>query len=144
MPFDPALPADGSPLSSAVMRDQLTGLKSLIDALQTLTQAQIDGVTTVAPEDPAAVTVSVVGDTLHFTFAIPQGFPGSDGLEGPPGPPGEVSFQDLADAIAGTSANSDSVAFLSLSADPDYNAGQMQSLMDKLDELIGVLRRLGS
>ena len=144
MPFDPALPATGSPLSSAVMRDQLTGLKSLIDALQTLTQAQIDGVTTVAPGESAAVTVSVVGDTLHFTFAIPQGFPGSDGQEGPPGPPGEVSFSDLSDAIAGTSANSDSVAFLSLSADPDYNSSQLQAILDKLDELIGVLRRGGS
>ena len=144
MPFDPALPADGSPLSSAVMRGQLTGLKSLIDALQTILQAQIDGVTTVAPEDPAAVTVSVVGDTLHFTFAIPQGFPGSDGLEGPPGPPGEVSFSDLSDAIAGTSANSDSVAFLGQSADPDYNSSQLQAILDKLDELIGVLRRGGN
>ena len=32
MPYDPNLPANNSPLSSAVMRGQLTSLKSLIDA----------------------------------------------------------------------------------------------------------------
>src|SRR5258708_39684030 len=32
MPYDPALPANGSPTSSAGMRGQLTGLKDLIDA----------------------------------------------------------------------------------------------------------------
>ena len=33
MAFDPNQPAQGSPLSSAVMRAQLTGLKDLIDAV---------------------------------------------------------------------------------------------------------------
>lgn len=32
MPFDPAIPANNAPLSSAVMRGQLTSLKALIDA----------------------------------------------------------------------------------------------------------------
>jgi hypothetical protein len=34
MPFDPTLPASGSPLSSAEMRNQLNALKALIDDLQ--------------------------------------------------------------------------------------------------------------
>ena len=34
MPFDPSLPADHSPNSSAEMRGQLTALKALIDAQQ--------------------------------------------------------------------------------------------------------------
>ena len=33
MPFDPAKPANGSPNSSAEMRDQLNALKTLIDAV---------------------------------------------------------------------------------------------------------------
>ncbi len=33
MPFDPAKPADHSPLSSAEMRSQFTGLNALIDAV---------------------------------------------------------------------------------------------------------------
>jgi len=35
MPFNPALPADHTKLSSAEMRGQLNGLKELIDALPT-------------------------------------------------------------------------------------------------------------
>lgn len=37
--FDPAQPAEGSPLQSAVMRSQLTSLKALIDAILTVTSA---------------------------------------------------------------------------------------------------------
>lgn len=143
MPFDPSLPATDSSLSSAVMRSQLTGLKSLIDALQTITQAQVDGVTVVPPIDPASVTVSVVGDTLHFSFAIPQGFPGANGPEGPVGPPGEVTLSALASAIAGTSANSDGVGLLNQIANPGYDPFQIQILIDKVNELISALRRSG-
>ncbi len=43
MPFDPNLPATGSPLASAVMRSQLTSLKALIDAVPAgeVTNAQL-------------------------------------------------------------------------------------------------------
>ena len=75
-PFDPDQPANQSALSSQVMRSQLTGLKSLIDDVLTLNAAQIDGVTTLPAGDPAEASVSVVGNTLHFTFAIPQGSQG--------------------------------------------------------------------
>ncbi len=79
--FDPNKPADHSPLSSAEMRSQLQGLKAIIDAILTVTAAQIDGVNTVNPGDPADVSVSVVGNTLHFTFDLPRG---NDGAQGPP------------------------------------------------------------
>lgn len=88
MAFDPAQPADHSPLSSAVMRDQLTSLKALIDAILTLTAAQVDGTTTLNPGDPATAAVSVDGNTLRFTFGIPQGATGGQGGEGPQGNPG--------------------------------------------------------
>ena len=75
------LPADHSPDSSAEMRGQLTALKALIDALQSVTAAQVDGVATLDPGDAASVTLSVIGDTLHFSFGVPRG---SDGGQGPP------------------------------------------------------------
>ena len=40
MPFDPTKPANNSPLSSAEVRAQLTGLKSLIDACPTTAAMQ--------------------------------------------------------------------------------------------------------
>jgi hypothetical protein len=82
--FDPALPANGSPLVSAEMRGQLNGLKDLIDAIQAITTAQIDVVNTLPPGNPAAVTVSASGGMLHFSFDIPQGIEGPQGITGPP------------------------------------------------------------
>lgn len=48
---------------------------------------------------------------------------------------------DLANAIAGTSSNSNGVATLNQSANPSYDQNQMQQMLDKLDELINALRR---
>ena len=90
MSFDPTLPQENTPLDAAQMRNQFTGLKTLLDALQSLNAAQIAAVNTLPPDDPANVTVSVTGSTLHFTFDIPQGNDGpagSDGGDGPQGPP---------------------------------------------------------
>jgi hypothetical protein len=132
MPFDPTKPANNSPNSSAEMRSQLTGLKALIDAILTITSAQVDGVNTVPPGNPANANVSVVGNTLHFTFDLPQG---------EVGPMGEVSSTDLSNAISGTSNNSNSVSTLGQGADGSYNQTQMQDLINKVDELINALRR---
>jgi hypothetical protein len=92
MSFDPNLPQEGTPLDAVQMRSQLNGLKAIIDAILTLTAAQVDGVNTVEPGNPANATVSVNGNTLHFTFDIPrgndgiQGQPGTNGNDGGPGP----------------------------------------------------------
>jgi hypothetical protein len=94
MSFDPNLPQEGTPLDAVQMRSQLNGLKAIIDAILTLTAAQVDGVNTVEPGNPANATVSVTGNTLHFTFDIPrgndgiQGQPGGNGNDGGPGPVG--------------------------------------------------------
>ena len=199
MPFDPTKPAANSPNSSAEMRAQLNGLKDLIDAVSGVTSAQVDGVTTVNPTDPAAVGVSVVGSTLHLTFAIPrgqdgqtgspggQGSPGNDGATGAQGPPfasalvdsvttlpsgsaatvsvmfdgtnvrftfgipagadgavgapGEVTNAGLASAIAGTSANSNSVTTLNLTVSDPPSQSEVQAIATKVDELIMALRR---
>ena len=140
MSYDPDFPATNAELISANFRAQFNGLKELIDLIApgTITAVFVDSVTTVEPSDPAGASVSLVGTELHFTFSLPRGM---DGSPGDPGTPGEVSFSDLSDAVDGTSANSNSVDFLGLVADPDYNSGQLQTLFDKMDELIGVLRR---
>jgi hypothetical protein len=86
MPYDPAKPANNSPLSAAEMRGQLTSLKALID--------------------------------------------------------GKATPGDIAGAIAGTSNNSNGVADLAgfgLSDPPTQ--GEVQTILDKLNELIAALRR---
>jgi len=92
--FDPSLPLPNSPLQSQVIRDQLQALFNLINNIQTISAAQVDGVNTLPPGDPASVSLSVSGGTLHFSFNIPQGDtgpqgnPGPQGSDGAPGPPG--------------------------------------------------------
>ena len=85
--FNPALPADDSLVVAGELRDQFNGLKDLIDAIQTITGAVVDGTNTLPPGDPAVVTLSVADDTLHFGFGIPRGQAGPDGQAGPVGPP---------------------------------------------------------
>ena len=43
--------------------------------------------------------------------------------------------------IGTTSSNSNAVATLGTTADSNYNQGQLQLVLDKLDELINALRR---
>ena len=136
MAFDPNLPQENTPLDAAQMRSQLNGLKALFDAILTVTAAQVDATNTLPPGNPASVIVSVVGHTLHLTFNIPQGQPGA---------PGEVTFNDLnnaiVSAITGTSNNTNGVSTLGQTADSNYNPGQMQDLINKLDEFINAARR---
>jgi hypothetical protein len=140
--FDPTLPAPNANATSAVLRSQFNGLKALIDAIATLNAAVVDGVTTLPPSEPATVSLSVTGNTLHFTFGIPQGY---SGAEGPQGVPGEVTLSDLNNAmqntLSQTSSNTNGVGNLSMNADPNYDSNQMQAVMQKLDELINALRR---
>ena len=194
--FDPSQPAEGSPLQSAVMRNQLTSLKALIDLLVSFTQAQVDGTITLNPGDPATASVTPDGTMLRFSFGIPKGndgaqgqagndgAPGQPGAQGPPfaqaivdavttlnpgesawvtvsfdgthvhftfgiprgaegvqGPPGEVTNAQLSAAIATTAQNPSSVSALSQTADGTYNQGQMQQVMDKIDELLSATKR---
>ena len=130
--FDPNLPQAGTEIDAVQMRSQLNGLKSIIDAVPTITSAQVDTVNTLPAGDPAEVSASVMADVLHLTFGIPQG---QSGL------PGEVTLADMNAAIATTSSNSNSVTNLSELAEGTYNQTQMQNVINKLDELINALRR---
>jgi hypothetical protein len=89
--FDPNLPQEGTPLDAVQMHSQLNGLKAIIDAILTVSAAQVDGTTTLPPGTPANASVNVVGNTLHFTFDIPQG---QEGLVGPAGPPFATAVVD--------------------------------------------------
>ena len=145
--FDPNLPANNTPNSSAQMRGQLTSLKTLIDALTSINAAQIDSVTTGNPGDPASVSVNVIGSTLGFSFSLPRGQEGvagqagSNGSDGGQGPMGEVSNAALAGAINGTSSNSNAVTTMGLVVSDPPTQAEMQSLANKMDELILALRR---
>ncbi len=148
--FDPTLPQAGTEIDAVQMRGQLNGLKDLIDAIQSIGSATVDGVNTLTPGEPAEVTLTVSGGTLHFTFGIPagadggdggQGIQGEPGMPGMPGAPGEVSFQQLADAIATTSSTSNGVGTLGMAVSDPPTHSEMQQIADKLDELINALRR---
>ncbi len=84
MPFDPTLPAPNSPLESQVIRDQLQALFVLINNIASIAAAQVDSTNTLPPSSPANANVTVSGNTLHFTFEIPQGQEGPMGQQGPP------------------------------------------------------------
>ena len=140
MPYDPNFPPHNVELISAQWRDQFHGLKELNDALAagTVTAAVVDAVNTVAPGTPAAVTASVVGNTLHLTFALPQG---ADGAPGAAGATGDVSSGQLAAAIDGTSSNTNAVANLGMAVSDPPTQAELQAVLGKLNEVITALRR---
>jgi hypothetical protein len=87
MPYDPALPANGAKVKAAELRGQFAGLKELIDSGTGITSIVVDSVTTLAPGEPASVTVGIDGSVLHLNLAFPQGQPGAQGVPGVQGPP---------------------------------------------------------
>ena len=140
--FDPTYPPTNALIESAPLRNQFNSLKALLDAIVTVTSAQVDGVTTLAAGDPATVSVSVTGSTLHFTFSIPQGY---SGAEGPQGVPGEVTLADLNNAVLNvlnqSSANSNGVGTLAIGISNPPTQSEVQQIANKVDELIQALRR---
>jgi len=143
--FDPNLPVPNANASSAVLRSQFNGLKALIDAISAVTAAQVDSVSTLPAGSPASVNVSVTGNTLHFTFELPQGQEGAPGQEGPQGIPGEVSQTDLSNGLQNTlmqtSANTNTVNIMPFGAPADYQPLVFQEVINKVNELINALRR---
>jgi hypothetical protein len=136
--FDPTYPPANAEIESAPLRNQFNALKALIDAIQNVTSAQVDAVTTVPEGNPAVVTVQLVGSTLQFTFAIPQGVAGQPGS---PGAPGEVSLAELNAAISTTPWNPFNVSTLGISFSDPVSAADLNLVTSKLDELITVLKR---
>ncbi len=144
MPFDPTYPPAHAEIESAPLRSQFNALKALIDAVPAgpagpqgpaFADAAVTSVTTLDPGQPAVVGIDFDGSTVNFSFEIPRGQDGSDGANG------EVSALELQDAIAGTSANSNGVDFLYLTVSDPPTMEEMQSIVDKVNELITALRR---
>ncbi len=95
-------------------------------------QAVVDGVTTLPFGDPAWVTVGFDGAVVHFSFGIPQGEQGTSG---------GVTMAQLDGAISGTSSNTNAVSTLGLVVSDPPTQAEVQSLANKVDELILALRR---
>ena len=138
MSFDPTKPSTGAPASSAELRSQFNALKALIDAVPAVTGATVDSVTI---GSGTSVNVSLVAGVLHFDFILQ------------PGPPGEVTQAQLSNDLANavnqvmlitlpqTSANSNGVSTLGLTVSDPPTQAEVQSVANKLDELINALRR---
>jgi hypothetical protein len=101
--------------------------------------AFVDSVTTLNPGDFATVQSSFDGTNAHFTFGIPRGQDGANGLNG------EVTNADLSSAlssaISGTSNNTNPVSTLGMSVSDPPTQSEMQAIANKLDELINALKR---
>lgn len=109
-------------------------------------QATVDSVQTLPAGSQAWVSSDFDGSVVHLSFGIPEGAPGE---QGPQGLPGEVTTQQLNDAVqsgvqaslAQSSSNSNGVQLVATNAESYYDQGQMQAMIDKMNELINALRR---
>lgn len=96
MPFDPAWPQNGQNIDADRFRSQFAAIIELIGSGSGINAAQVDSTATVPPSSPANASVSVLGNTLHFSFAIPQG---QDGLVGQQGPPFSQAVVDAVNTV---------------------------------------------
>ena len=103
--------------------------------------ATVDSVTTLPPGSAATATASFDGSTVHLSFGLPSGNDGPPGAQGIQGSPGEVTNATLAAEIAGTSNNTNGMATLNLVVSDPPTQAEVQSIANKLDELILALRR---
>jgi hypothetical protein len=134
MPYDPTLPVEGTECDAVQMRAQLTGLKTLIDAVPAVTGATVDSVTI---GSGTSVSVAIIAGILHFDFTFQ------------PGPPGEVTQaqlgtelnQAMLNTLPQTSANSNGVSTLGGTISNPPTQAEVQENRDKINELINALRR---
>ncbi len=145
MAFDPTIPQNGTDIDAVEIRTQLNGLKALIDAVPAgpagpqgpvgpaLASIQIASVTTGTPGTPAAASVNMNGNNAELSFTIPAGETGG------------VSSTDVTNAIAneisGTARNPNTVSMLGISISNPPTQGELQAVLDKVNELIGSLQR---
>ena len=154
MPFDPALPADNTPVSAPAMRAQFNALNDAIAAVPAGPQG---------PAGPPIPGLNFLGDWTGGTTYLPGDVIFHDGQafvcittstattpEGDlarwrtltiAGPPGEVSNAQLANEIAGTARNPSGVSALGLAVSDPPTQAEVQALAGKVDELLTALRR---
>lgn len=102
------------------------------------TNFTVNATNTLQPWENACVQTNHDGTFVRSTFGIPRG---QDGNQGPEGPPGEVTAQQLADAIAGTAANTNPIATLDIPISDPPTQSEVTQVLAKMNELIVVLRR---
>ncbi len=144
MAFDPTKPENGTDLDAVEIRNQLNGLKALIDAVPAgpagpqgpvgpaLANIQIGSVSTGTPGSSASAWVNISGNDAMIHFTIPAGETGATG---------EVSTSALASEISGTARNPNSVSTLPFTVSNPPTQAELQAVVDKLNELIGSLQR---
>ena len=133
MPFDPNQPQAGELIDAVQLRNQFNGLKTLIDEVPA------------GPPGPAGPQGPIGPQEAEG----PPGAAGTNGAGGPQGPPGEETTQQLSDAMGqavyqatvSSSANSNGVQTLPITVSNPPTQGEVQAVVDKLNELIGALRR---
>ena len=128
MPFDPAQPAPGSPLASAVLRAQLNGLH---EEIQTIPQG---------PPGPEGAPGPQGGQGPQGEPG-PLGPPGVPGVPGPQGEPGPVSSFQLDAAILTTARNPNTLSPLSLTISDPPTQAEVQAIVAWLGPLLTALQR---
>jgi hypothetical protein len=149
--FDPNLPQENTVADAAQMRSQFNGLKALIDAVPAGPPGPEGAQGPAGPAGPEGPMGATGPEGPQGPQGDPGGPPGPEGPAGPQGPvgpqgpPGEVTQTDLNNTaqslLSQSSANSNGVNTLGLTADGTYNQSQIQDLINKVDELINALRR---
>ena len=144
MAFDPTKPQAGTDLDAVEIRNQLNGLKSLIDAVPAgpagpagpvgpaFSSIQIGSVTTGTPGSPAGAQVNVFGSNVELSFTIPAG---------DTGPAGEVSQSALNSAIMGTAQNPTGVSTLSLTISDPPTKAEVEAILGFVNTLLSALQR---
>ncbi|HEV7405237.1 MAG TPA: hypothetical protein VGO11_19995 [Chthoniobacteraceae bacterium] len=142
MPFNPLLPANGSPDSSAEMRSQLTGLFDLIQSIPVGPQGPPgtngnDGGTGPQEIPGPPGNDGAPGAAGGQGPEGPQGPPGNDGSAGAPGPAGPQGPAPDTSAFAPRPV---SVVPLSLVVSEPPSQADVQAIVTKLNELIAALQ----
>jgi hypothetical protein len=136
MAFNPLLPANGSLISAPELRSQFNGLRDEI-AAGSITGAQVDSTNTGAPGNPATAGVTLSAGVLHFDFTtIPAGQDGEVTQAQLSNDLANNSNYDLSQAMAVSSNNSNGVSLLGVSVSDPPTQAEVQSIANKLDELI--------
>ena len=156
MPYDPTFPINDTVIDADELREQFNGLKEMIDAVPAgpagadgapgndcaegaqgppFASAVVDEVTTLPPGEEATVTANFDGSTVHLAFGLPRGADGSTGADG------EVTAGQLAEAIAGTAANTNAVETLEIGFSDPPTLAEVEAVRAKLNEVILAQRR---
>jgi len=101
-------------------------------------------VVNVADNGSGQAIIEMSDDTTYGPFTVasgPQGDQGEKGDTGDKGDTGEVSEQQLNDAIAGTPSNVNAIEPMNLTVSDPPSQWEIQTIANKLDELINALKR---